>query len=940
MNTTHKGLRRREAALAVTLALGLVACGGGGGNVRPVPVTPTTPPAPPTPTPPPRVDPPVNAQLALTNTYVAHDRGLSGTGVTIGVVDSGIMRSHPALVGRVIKELIYIDPARNNTAIDDVVGHGTWVSEIAAGTAVGQFAGGIAPGAKLVSARIISDAEPKDDGSGQGNEVTSSDPLGTINADLMANGVRVMNNSWGGLYWSASATATTKSFHDAYAPFINGGGLVVFASGNADVGNPNPTDTAALPTRAPDLEKGWLAVTALDSNSPTKLAVYANACGVAANYCLAAPGDVIVSGKDDTASNLSYYVVRGTSLAAPQVSGAAALVWEQFPYFDNDLVRQTLLGTATDLGAPGVDPVFGYGGLNVGRAVDGPMQFNWGDVTVDFSGDSSWNNPISGAGGLTKRGSGRLFLTQPSTYTGLTQVQSGTLVAKSLAGGASIGASGLLTGATGITGNVSNAGTLSVVGTDLNLTGNYTQVLDGKLALTLGSALRVTGSATLNGSNLLVLGANSGYVANAHTDVLTAAGGLTGQFGATVDKGSNVTLLTSTWGYDATSAWLNVTQVQATAVQGMTYTPASWGAAQRVDGAFAQINAQLGENGTMTDEPAGAGFIHGAANLQQSASLGVVQKSLESLSGQLHAASAAMTFEAIDAGTRALSDRFDTLQDARQAGAWTQSLGYHGDMARNGYRDVGYDLSGWLLGQDYRFGEHGVAGYAMSRSQGLGRLAESADQGNSRAFEGMLYGGVMRGAWYTMGRFGVGDYRQTTRRQIQLGSQYSGVASDSSGRYGVAYGESGYRLTLGGARLTPYLSLQYAQIHRSGFDEIGADGFGLKSSAQTTARWQAGAGVRAEHEWALANGQSVSLQGRMSWQQAFGLRGEVFDASFSGINQFAPVGGIGLSRFGGVVGTSLNWKLAPRASVQLGYDQYLGQRQQARMATAAFNWTF
>jgi uncharacterized protein with beta-barrel porin domain len=498
----------------------------------------------------------------------------------------------------------------------------------------------------------------------------------------------------------------------------------------------------------------------------------------------------------------------------------------------------------------------------------------------------------------------------------------------------------LLTGANAITGNLSNAGTLAVNGTDLNLSGNYTQQGGGKLAVTLGSALRVNGTATLNGSNLLVLGTSSGYVANAHTDVLTTTGGLTGTFGATVDKASNVTLLSSTWGYDVNNAWLNVTQVQATAVQGLAYTPASWGAAQRVDGAFAQINTQLGTSGTPIDGPVGTGFIQGAASLQRSTSVGMVQQSLESLSGQLHAASAAMTFEAIDAGTRALSDRFDTLRDAPQAGAWTQTLGYHGDMARAGYRNVGYDLSGWMLGQDYRVGEQAVAGYALSRSEGLGRLAESADQGRSHAFEGMLYGGVTHGAWYTMGRFGVGDYHETMRRQIQLGNRYSGVASDSSGRYGVAYGESGYRLTLAGAHVTPYVSLQYAQIRRTGIDEVGADGFGLKSSAQTTARWQAGAGVRADHEWTLANGQSLSLSGRMLWQQSFGLRGEVFDASFSGINQFAPVGGIGLSRYGGLVGTSLNWQLAPRASLQLGYDQYLGQRQQARMATAAFNWAF
>jgi outer membrane autotransporter protein len=228
----------------------------------------------------------------------------------------------------------------------------------------------------------------------------------------------------------------------------------------------------------------------------------------------------------------------------------------------------------------------------------------------------------------------------------------------------------------------------------------------------------------------------------------------------------------------------------------------------------------------------------------------------------------------------------------------------------------------------------------LGRSEGLGRLAESVDQGRSHAFEGMLYGGVVRGQWYTLGRFGVGDYRETMRRQIQLGNQYSGVSSDSTGRYGVAYGESGYRLAAGHTRITPYMSLQYAQISRSGFTENGADGFGLKAGAQTTARWQAGVGMRATRDWTLAGGSLLSLQGHVLWQQSFGLRGDVFDASFSGINQFAPIGGIGLSRYGGVVGTSLDWKLTPRARLQLGYDQYVGQRQHAKMTTATFSWAF
>jgi autotransporter-associated beta strand protein len=936
MKTLDSRLRRRELTLLVAMSLGLSACGGGGGNVKPTP-PPSTPASPPTT---PTDQPPLDAQLAITHASAAHDQGYTGAGVIIGVVDSGIMRNHPALAGRVLDELIYVDPSVNNTAIDDVVGHGTWVSEIAAGQPFGKFAGGIAPGADLVSARIISDVEPTDDGSGQGNQVTAADAdffAQTLNPALINAGVQVMNNSWGGIYWDTTNASINQAFANAYVPFVvQHGGLVVFAAGNDS--QANPSDIAALPSLAPQLEQGWLVAVAVDSNHPTQLASYSNACGKAMNYCLAAPGDVIVSGKDDTAASQTYWSVSGTSFAAPEVSGAAALVWQAFPYFNNDLVRQTLLGTADDLGAAGPDPVYGYGELDAGKAVNGPEKFDWGDVTVNFSGSSSWNNPISGAGGLIKQGSGTLTLSQDASYTGLTQVQGGTLTAKSLASSVSIAAQGTLSGTQAIGGSITNAGALGVSGSDVTVAGDYTQQGNGRLAVSLGSALRVTGKASLAGGDLYVTGANQGYVANSHTDVLSASGGLSGAFSA-LNTSSGV-LLTASLNYDANDAWLNVQQVQVTAVQGLAYTAASFGAAQRVQGAFDQINSQLGPAAPAGITPASANFIAGAGNLQQAVSVSAVQNSLLSLSGQLHAASTAMTFEAIDAGTRALSDRFDSLLDTPQAGGWTQNLGYHGDMSRSGYSDVGYDLSGMLIGADQRVGSHGFAGYALSRSQGLGRLAESADQGRSHALEGMLYGGVIRGSWYTMGRFGVGNYREDMRRQLQLGSESTGVDSDNNGRYGVAYGESGYRLTLGRTQITPYTSLQYAQIQRDGFDELGADGFGLKSGAQTVARWQAGLGVRATRAWTLADGSKLSLQTHMLWQQSFGMRGEVFDASFSGINQFAPIGGIGLARYGGMAGTSLDWNMTPRTSLQLGYDQYFGQNQQAKMATLNFSWAF
>ncbi|MBV8158930.1 MAG: autotransporter domain-containing protein, partial [Dyella sp.] len=743
-----------------------------------------------------------------------------------------------------------------------------------------------------------------------------------INADLINAGVKVMNNSWGGITWDASDTATTKGFHDAYNTYINQwGGLVVFAAGNASLAN--PSTIAALPSLAPDLEKGWLAVVAVDSNHPTELASYSNKCGIAMNYCLAAPGDVVVSGKDDTGSKPSLWIVKGTSFAAPAVSGAAALVWQAFPYFTNDQVRQTLLGTADDLGAPGVDPVFGYGMLNAGKAVKGPGRFDWGDFSVTLNTNSTWGNPISGAGGLTKDGTGTLTLTSDPSYQGDTRIEHGTLVAPSLAGNLYLdNVDAVMSGAHTFGKDVQNWGTLVVAGGDVHVKGGYYQGFYsydgqmGRLAVELGYALHVDGQAVLVGGNLYVIGAKQGYVVNAHTEVLTATGGLTGKFtGLDVAQG---VLLSATLNYDPNSAWLNVTQVQASAVTGMTYTAASLGAAQRVDNAFSQINTQVTQ-GVTGSSVVTTDFINGATNLQQTANTAALQRSLESLSGQLHAASAAMTFEAIDAGTRALSDRFDTLVDTRGTnGGWAQTLGYHGSMSRSGYGDIGYDLSGWMVGQDRRFGSNGIFGFAVSQSQGLGRLAEYADQGQSRAVEGMLYGGFVKDAWYGMARLGVGSYREDMRRHLVLGSDVASVASDTNGRYAVAYGESGLRTSLGDVQFTPYANVQYARIARDGFNEFGGDGFGLKSGSQTVDRWQAGVGLRAGHTWTMAGGSSLSLQGRLQWQQALATHGDVFDASFTGVDQWAPVNGVGLSRYQSQAGLTLDWAMSARSNLQFG----------------------
>lgn len=229
-----------------------------------------------------------------------------------------------------------------------------------------------------------------------------------------------------------------------------------------------------------------------------------------------------------------------TALKAATVpKGAEVLLETRLPYLTADQRRVVLKTTEISAGYPLANDDEGWGRLNLFAAADGYGAFN-GDVTVTmdatqggFNALDAWRNDISGAGLLTKQGTGTLRLTGANSYTGGTILSAGTLAADS--------ASALGTGDVYV-----KAGTLiSDAAALLSIGGKFTQV-GGTLEVDMNSAtqgtLKIAGTATISGGTLSITFPGSYTPAAGDSITVLTAGALNGTFSNITVKGfSNIT---------------------------------------------------------------------------------------------------------------------------------------------------------------------------------------------------------------------------------------------------------------------------------------------------------------------------------------------------------------------------------------------------------------
>lgn len=335
--------------------------------------------------------------------------GVTGKGVTVGIIDSGIFAEHPGFGGRVVAGLNFefselvdsgVVPAdqwdayaetTGASALQDEVGHGTHVAGTVGGSGEGAQSdrdlSGVAPDVSLVSLKIASAANGVVEDVGfEENALAAIDYL-IRHRDL---GVNLTNNSWGLLETEPSSVPggepTDFDAANAVVEAASAAGItMVFSAGND---GPEPGSINLDPGGAPSAITVAAACKGVDEGQGgscpageiTGFSSRGAANGTGPQVDVSAPGDQILAPVSPVSvltpltecldpGEPLYYCISGTSMAAPHVAGVVALMQQVKPDLTPAQAERCLETTADDLLAPGVDIDSGHGMVDTVEAL-------------------------------------------------------------------------------------------------------------------------------------------------------------------------------------------------------------------------------------------------------------------------------------------------------------------------------------------------------------------------------------------------------------------------------------------------------------------------------------------------------------------------------------------------------------------------------------------
>ncbi|CAI1938941.1 autotransporter outer membrane beta-barrel domain-containing protein [Serratia ficaria] len=964
----------------------------------------------------------------------AYAAGYTGKGQKVGILDTPVNR-HPEFAGdgkliNVVTEgyRAYTDPHRPGINAGDrfyfdgtfhfyngatLSNHGVHVAGISAANRDGVGMHGVAFDSQVISVDNDNDGPAYGEFLGLDGAVTNAGWQAMIN-----NGVRVINNSWGVSIpdilsdGGRDPDALHFELKDAQEQFdqvkpllgsLAGAGyqgaidaarkniLVLFAAGND--GNYNQPDViSGLAYFVPDIAPNWLSVASVAQDDastnrvPYSISAFSSRCGYTASFCVSSPGSKIYStvanGSDPAQLVSDYGNKNGTSMATPHVAGAVAVLLQRFPYMTSAQIADVLKTTATDMGAPGIDALYGWGMINLGKAINGPgMFYTVEDIPEEFRipdpagvayGPSQfvanipglgaevdagtpharkcddihcalevYANDISGHGGLTKEGQGALVLTGANTYTGPTQVNAGLLAVNgTLASDVSVQGSGILGGA-GSVGSlaVHRGGTVAPgnsIGT-LSVANDLGFDAGSRYAVEVGPNGRSDrivsgGSATIGGGEVAVSLENSGNLLSQSEarsllgqeyNILSARRGISGRFDAVAP---NYLFLGTGLSYRPNQVTLSV---------------------GRNDTAFADVAQTQNERAVAAAADALAAGNPVYESILTSGTAGEARQAFRQLSGQIHADIASALVNDSRYLREALNGRLRQAAGlaaspeikADEGGAWAQLLGAwdhaSGDANATGYQASTY---GVLLGLDSALADDWRLGVATgyTRTSLDGGYGANADSDN---YHLATYGGKQWGALALRGGASYSWHRIDTARSVNYGQQSDRETAKYSARTEQAFVEAGYGVKTAWVDLEPFANLAYINFKNNGIAEDGGAA-ALQGDKQHTDATVSTLGLRADTQWQAGKTTRVALRGELGWQHQYGELERGTGLRFSGGNAPFVVNSVPVSRDGMVLKAGAEVAVNDNATLSLGYGGLLSQNHQDNSVNAGFTWRF
>lgn len=547
-----------------------------------------------------------------------------------------------------------------------------------------------------------------------------------------------------------------------------------------------------------------------------------------------------------------------------------------------------------------------------GITLANPIQINSNHTQLQvLAGSATQAGVISELNGprpLEKIGAGSLTLTADNSYTGTTTVSGGILdVTGSIATSilTNVSANALLTG-TGIVGNttIANGGAFApgngTPGSSMTISGNLA-LQSGALYLVqvnpgASSFADVSGSATLNGTVSATF-ANSGILARRYT-ILSAAGGISGAFGALANTNLSSNFTTS-FSYDPTHAYLDLT---------LNFTPSSPGPNTGLTGNQQTIaNVLTGYFNTNGGIPMAFGALTSAGLTQVTgeAATGTQQTTFQVmnlfmgvlldpwLDGRDGTASQFADASDTDAAaayasggklrSRAERDAYAAAYTKTPpriadpfASRWnTWAAAFGGSQTTSGNAALGSSTAtgrvyGTAIGADYRFSPETSAGFALAGGGTNFSIANGLGHGSSDLFQAGAYIRHTAGAAYLSAALAYGWQDVTTDRTVTVTGVDQLRARFNANAFSARI-EGGYRFVTSWIGVTPYAAAQVTAFDLPAYAEgvlSGSSMFALDYTSKAVTATRSELGWRTDKSYAVGDATLV-LRSRLAWAHDF-----------------------------------------------------------------------